>query len=613
MINSKKSLIISKIEEWGTILFFGSAIFVLTFLTQALFLTWLNQFRIEYLLICLPTSGLLTIVFFSLIKRNIKLLPHLNIGVFAVVLLVSLVLIFFPHDSLGGRDEGNYAGQAVMLSKYHSISVPSYLLKTPLAYGSTSQSIIFNQTTPTYVVWLATQKVFFGIEWMLRSNVVFVGLGLCSLFLVSTLITKRSLAFVTVLLFSTCMPFLWFARETMTENIAFFLLWFLILSLFLFIKTKQKYFLIGLFLSSWLFAFTRNEGLFIQIPVLIVLITTLFFRKVTSKKNILFISIVYVCLISMSFLVTNNLNPLSENTNITVTLTQLIPKASSDNYLRLGERLPAFTFQMFSKQNLSLAIYSFIFVMILIISRRKDVVKDKILYIGLLGIISVEFLKIINPSATPEQPWMYRRYLYALLPLGYLSLSILLNTFVKQKLLIVILCAFLATNIVLSSRIITLKNNWSISGKIEEVTRSITTDDFVIIDGYAIGNYYPLAYLAYHKEVRNLYKWWIEVEGWQPKQKRYLGLSYSRLYYLSDNSDATYQDFKLEKINEVKISSRQLQPNCELRSFGRGLGLNIDDLASLPYLDVAIYCSKTNNDISEIDRKIYLYEMQYNN
>lgn len=611
MIDSKKSLIIRKIEEWGTILFFGSAIFVLTFLVQALFLTWLNQFKIEYLLICLPTSGLLTIVFFSLIKSNIKLIPHLNIGVFVVVLLVSLVMMFFPHDTLGGRDEGNYAGQAVILSKYHGISVPSYLLKTPLAYGSPGQSVIFNETTPTYVVWLATQKVFFGIEWMLRSNVVLVGLGLCSLFLVSSLISKRSLAFATVLLFSTCMPFLWFARETMTENLALFLLWFLILSLFLFIKTKQTYFLIGLFLSSWLFAFTRNEGLFIQIPVLLVLITILLVKKIVSRRKILFISMIYTGVIFVSFLVNNNLNPLSENTNVSATLTQLISHAYRGNYLSLGEKLPAFTFQMLSKQNLSLAIYSFIFVMILIIARRKDVVKDKILYIGLLGIISVEFLKIINPSATPEQPWMYRRYLYALLPLGYLSLLILLNTFVKQKLLIVIFCAFLATNIVLSSRIITLKNNWSISGKIEELTRGITTDDFVIIDGFAIGNYYPLTYLAYHKEVRNLYKWWIGVEGWQPKVKKYHGLPYSRLFYLSDNGNATYQDFKLNKVNEVKIFSKQLQSNCELRSFGRELGLNIDDLARLPYLDVVEYCSKTNNDISEIDKIIYFYEMEY--
>lgn len=611
MIDSKNSLIIRKIEEWGTILFFCSAIFVLIFLTQALLLTWLNQFKVEYLLISLSISFILSIVFFSLIKRNIKLLPHLNIGVLAVVLLVSLIIVLFPHDSLGGRDEGTYSGLAIILAKYHSVAVPPYLLKTPLAYGSLDQTI--SLTTPTYVVWLATQKVFFGIEWMLRSNVVLVGLGLCSLFLVSSLITKRSLAFATVLLFSTCMPFLWFSRETMTENLALFLLWFLILSFFLFIKTKQMYFLMGLFLSSWLFAFARNEGLFIQIPVLIVLITTLFFRKVTSKKNILFISIIYVCLISMSFLVTNRFTPLSKNTNITVTLAQLIQKTSSDNYLRLGERMPAFTFQMFSKQNLSLAIYSFILVMILIVSRRKDVAKDKILYICLLWIISVEFLKLINPSATPEQPWMYRRYLYALLPLGYLSLSILLNKFARQKLLIVIFCAFLVTNIVLSSRIITLKNNWSISGKIEELARDISAKDFIIIDGYVLGNYYPLTYLAYHKEVRNIYNWWIEISDWQQEDKKYKGTSYSRLLYLSDDGNATYQDFKLKKINEVKISSRQLQPNCELRSFGRGLGFNINDLGSLPYLDVVIYCSKTNNDISEIDKIVYLYEMEYDN
>lgn len=610
MSDSKKSLTIKKIETWLTIFFFCLAFFVVIFLTQTLFLTWLNQFKFTYILISLVISSLITAIFFRFIKKDIKLIPHLNIAVLLVILLISLILIFFPHDSFGGRDEGMYSGLAIILSKYHNFSVPQYLFKVPLSYGTTNQTLTL--TTPTYVVWLAAQKVLFGVEWMFRSNVILIFLGLCSLFLVSSLITKKSIAFITVLLSSTCMPFLWFSRETMTENMAFFLLWFLILSLFLFIKTKKSYFLISLFLSSWLFSFARREGLFIQIPVLITLAAILLIRKILPKKKIFLISIIYIFLIVLSFYINNGSSPIFGKVSlVSDTLTSFENYVPKTNVISLGDGLPFFVFQMLSKINLSLAVYSFPLIIVLIIFSRKRIVKNNILYICLLGIISVEFLKLINPSVSPEQPWMYRRYLYAVLPFGYLSLLILLNKFIKQKPLVFIVCALLIANMTISSRIITLKNNWQITEKIEKLTQIVSVNDFVIIDGYVLGNYYPSAYLAYHKEVRNLYTWWVDIGDWQPKERKYQGLPYSRLFYLSNNENATYQGFKLKKIDTVEIESRQLQANCELRSFGRELGLNIGDLARLPYLEVVKYCSKVDNEIINLKKKIVLYELFY--
>lgn len=605
-----KKLIIKKIEGWTTIFFFCLAIFVLILLTQTLLLAWLNQFKFTYILISLGISSLFTAIFFRFIKKDIKLIPHLNIAVLLVILLISLILIFFPHDSLGGRDEGMYSGLAIILSKYHNFSVPQYLFKVPLSYGTTNQTLTL--TTPAYVVWLATQKVLFGTEWMLRSNVVLIFLGLCSLFLVSSLITKKSLAFIAIILFSTSMPFLWFSRETMTENMAFFLLWFLILSLFLFIKTKKNYFLVSIFFSSLLFSFSRREGLFLQIPVLVILATVLLIRKIFPKKKVFYILITYISLIVLSFFVNNDFSPIFGKASlVSDTLTSFENYVPKTNIIRLGDGLPFFVFQMLSKINLSLAIYSIPLVMVLIIVGKKKVIKDKILYISLLGIISVEFLKLINPRVSPEQPWMYRRYLYAILPFGYLSLSILLNKFIKQKPLVFIVYALLIANITISSRIITLKNNWQITEKIEKLTQNVSTNDFVIIDGYILGNYYPASFLAYHKEVRNLYNWWIDIGDWQPKEKEYQGLSYSKLFYLSDNENATYKGFKLRKIGEVEVESNQLQSNCELRSFGRELGLNIDDLARLPYFDVIKYCSKVDNEIINLKKKIVLYELFY--
>lgn len=601
--------IIRKFEELATIFILSLSIFLIFYLAQALLLMWLNQFKILYISLSLFISSLLLLFFLFSVKNDAKRIPNVSLVVLSLISLISLILILFPHDSFGGRDEGMYSGLAMILSKHHSISIPSNLVKAPILYGSPDPTISLD--TPVYVVWLATQKILLGVDWMTRSNVVLIFLGLSSLYLVSASVTKKSLSFIIVVLFSTSMPFLWFSRETMTENMAFFLLWFLILSLILFMKTKKTYFILTLFLSSWLFSFTRNEGLFIQIPILIVFTAALLIRKIVPAKKIFFISIIYLFLIVLSFFVNNNFSPLNKNHEVTGSIIALTTQIPKSDIVKLGERIPSFVFHMNSKQNLSIAIYSSFFVLILVLFSKKKVVEDKILYICLFTIVSLEFLKLINPSVTLEQPWMYRRYFYAILPFGYLSLLILLNSLIKKKLLIFITGMLLIVNIILSSKIITLENNWGVTGKIEKLTQNISVNDFVIIDGNVVENYYPDSYLAYHKEIRNLYDWWIDERVWEPKNNKYQGVAYSKLFLLSDSENKSYKDFETKKIGLVEIETKQLQPNCKLSMLRTELGVNTYNTSFFPYFDVKKYCSKSDNEIINLKKKLFLYELLY--
>ena len=217
----------------------------------------------------------------------------------------------------------------------------------------------------------------------------------------------------------------------------------------------------------------------------------------------------------------------------------------------------------------------------------------------------------MNPSATLEQPWMYRRYLYALLPFGYLSFSIVLNSLVKKKVLALIISCLLVVNIMISAKIITHKNNWQITEKIELLARDITTKDLIIIDGQILGNYKPLSYIALNNEIRNLYNWWIEIGDWQPKEKKYQGVPYTRLFLLSNKEYIRYKNFKLVPTGTVDIESKQLQANCELGLLRKELGFETQNFFRLPYSDVIKYCSKVDNNIINIKEKIFLYQMEY--
>lgn len=614
LITIKESIkiVITNIEKYFTIFFFCISIFVIFLLTQTLILTWIGQFKLLYISFSALTLFLLTIFFFFFIKKDMETLPHLNILPLIIILFACLIFIFFPHDTFGGRDEGLFANLSVYLTNHGNLKIPLYLYANP----ADTKPLIGR--LPAYTTWLAIQNMFFGQNWMLRSDVILVALGLICLYLVASFFGGKKIGLITLILYTSCLSFLWLGRETLSENLAFFLLWFLVLLLILFFKTKRNIYLGSLFITSWLFSFTRIEGQFIQIPILLVLISITLITKTTSIKKTFFITLIYILFIASTFLIYNNIaNKKYLEANVSSAISVAKTSLSSisieqNNYLRLIDRLPTFFMQMLIKYNLLFILFSIILATIIIINNKKNSLKNKIYFIGLLIIISPEFIKLINPGISVDQPWLFRRYLYALIPFGYLCLSILLNKIMKRKLLAIIISALFIINIAFSSKIITLKNNWSITKELEKITMNVTTNDVIMIKSYSfLDNYIPVAYLNYQKEIRSLYSDWMEVESnrWLPKEKIFQGIPYKRLYLLSDKESESYKDFKLIKINSVNVKYKQLQYICDLSLLQKDLEFTSYGYLYLPYKDVISYCSKTDNEILNVKKKIFLYEL----
>lgn len=620
-MDNKKNSIIEKIEKWATIFFFCASVFVMILLAQALILTWLGKFEIPYLLPSVFTSLILTIFFFFFVKKDINTLPRLSIYVLIIVLLVSLIGILFPHDTSGGRDEGGYSGIAVMLSKNNNnFLMPSNLFGAPLILNDQLKPTVASVSTPSYMVWLAIHNIFFGFQWLLRGNIPLTILSLCSLYLVSSLFTKKSISLIVVALFSSSLPFLWFMRETMSENLSLFLLWTSMVFFFVFFRTKRNVYLVGLILGMWLFSFTRLEGILIQLTTFLVFSSILLItRTFPLRRKLLTILIYFVIIVSTSLTSKSFAHNSYLNTTIPI-VEHVIKQSISKPYAEpirkeivLADRIPVFAIQMLAKYNLVLILFSILLIVPLLFLDKKRTKEEKIFIIGLLIIISPEYYKFIDPSVTLEQPWMYRRYLYALLPMGYLCFSILTYKLLGQKLWTVLLGVFIIINIFLSSKIITLKNNWGVKEQMEKLTKNISSDDFVIVKNWTVLNdYFPMSFLTYHKEAGTLVREMIVKEEWLPQEHKYKGIPYNKLFFLSDNEDDIFKGFKLLKINSVEVDYKQLKPNCVLYLLNNELGLNIRDYYYLPYSNVTSHCNKTDNEISEIRKKIFLYEMEYN-
>lgn len=607
-------------SEWLTKLFVSAIIFVVILLAQALLLTSLNQLKLVFLIISSFVSILLSILFLYFIKLDIKKLPHLTLPALFIILLISLILIFFPHDTFGGRDEGVYSGLAVYLATHANLHLPSYLETTSMRAGDAKNLF------PAYIVWLAMQKIFLGINWMLRSNVLLIGLGLSSFFLVTNLLGGKKVALISLFLYASCMPFLWFSRETMTENLAFFLLWALILFLFLLLKTKRSIYLFATLICSWLFSATRVEGFLAQFFLIFALLFISATTKTIALKKVSLVILIYFCLVTPYFylnrtsyqanlkdtipilkiLIKKNLPPISSGGTI------IKNKDVTAETIKLGDRIPNFIFNMLAKYNLALALFSIFLLIPIVVFKKKLGPNKNIYFLSLLIVISPELYKFIDPRVTLEQPWLYRRYLYALLPAGYLSLSSILNNLVGRKLLTLLSVSLLIVNIVFSSEIISLRNNWPISEELEKLARNLSPSDFVIIkDEFILNYYYPITFLTYRQSIRSEFPSRYENSDLIPKEKKFKGIPYEKLFLLSDKELEQYQNFRLKMIDSANIKAMQLKQNCELRPLRDQLEIMAHNDYVLPYSEAIGYCSKTDNEIIEVKKKLFLYELIY--
>lgn len=605
-----------KIEQSASVFCYSACFFVISLLSLSIILTLLNQFIFLYVVLSTILAFLLSGVFFFLIKKDSYLFPRLNILAIGIITGVLLIFVFFPHDTFGGRDESLFSNLAVHLAESGSLNFPPYL---------SNETEGIRARLPAYTVWLAIQKLFFGDEWLLRSNVILTGLGLSALYLTGTILGGKITGLLTIILYVSSMPFLWFSRETMTENLAFFLLWSLILFILTVLKTKKLLYLSAAFIAGWLFSLTRVEGFFIQISTLLAIVVVFTLEKLVSYKKLISILIVGCLLILTSFFVIK-LFSFDSYFHESVTDAQANLLNSFSNQLnsnqnqikediKFNERLPSFFLAMLGKYNFILIFFAIFFVVVNALFKKKHHV-DKVYLLTILLIIAPEFIKLFNPGVTIDQPWLYRRYVYALLPFGYICFIFLLNLFKNKKLLVILSIVLFIINITLSNQLLFVKNNWLLINKLKEISKDISKKDFVIIESWTLEYYYPGSFLILQKGVRSAFASTINPKYFFPEKKLFNNVPYEKIFLLTTKEKSVYplinQAIK-NPISFIDVEYAQVIPSCQLNFLGLEEGLaNPYAFDKLSLSSVLKYCSLPVNEIKNHKEKLYLYELIYN-
>jgi hypothetical protein len=377
----------------------------------------------------------------------------------------------------------------------------------------------------------------------------------------------------------------------------------------------------------WLFALCRLEGFFIQFSVILAHFYILFLGKTRNIKNYILVLLIYLIIISSNIFIIKSFSfsPYFENTvkiastNINISLSSLVGKDKSrtintlDNEAKLSERIPFFMFNMLAKYNYVLVLASiFLVCSLIIIYKDKYLNLNRKYFFVILLILLPEFYKFINPGVSLFQPWLYRRYLYALLPFGYICLVTFTQSITNKKrcVSLILFSLFLVINLCLSYKIIFLRNNWMLVDKLNEITNGISSRDIVINDGSLLGNYNPGAFIVLNKEAGNIALSNLKFQDFVPEKKIFNGISYSKIFLLSTKNIERFQPFQIKKESTVEVEYTQLKPSCEIYLLGQDLHLlDIYSWSSFSYSDAVKYCSRPDYDINKYKVKVFLYEL----
>lgn len=372
----------------------------------------------------------------------IKMLSLLDIPekVFILLFIAIALVIALPVEPtvFTGRDQGSIATAAIALSKYHSFRFSSPVVQTFFAaYGPglaynfpgffyTEDGSLLTQFPPAYTAWLGSFYALFGLGGLALGNSVLLALSFLSFYFLLRYFLHRFLSFMGTLLFATSFLPTWFAKFTLTENLAIFLFTFLAFSVIHFRNEGKLLHYIAALSAAGMFFFTRIEGIAL-LPITLVLLAqsrhTRSLWKHYPKKSL----VVPIFLFLLTLLVSlPDMIPFYKT--IGKALRSFLTSPFSSHPIPSMTSSPYSLLLLLSSYGLSIIfIVGFIGIALLIWKKRYDALIPTIIALP-------TFLYLFFPNITFDHPWMLRRYLPTLYPTIVFSAMVgITYLFAKKK------------------------------------------------------------------------------------------------------------------------------------------------------------------------------------
>jgi hypothetical protein len=414
-----------------------------------------------------------------------------------LVLSISTVILWAYYTTptvFSGRDQGSFSQAAALLAQNHKLTFsfpaekqffqiygPGKALNFPGFYYTRSGELV-TQFPIGYISWLAVFYAFCGLAGFTLANAVTFLVFVMSFYLLARKYLRRDFSFLAVFFVLTSFIFAWFFKFTLSENLALALVWFGLLELVTFLETRQRLYLGAALASFVLLLFSRVEAL--AFLIMIAGIFLILFRhpqKIFAAvgKKLGWIMGAMALLYLFSFKV-NFYFYLTVIKGLTASFTS---RASFDpgggHFL-----VPAFyVLKLFS-------IYALIGFLILgILGILYLLWRKKYAWLVPAFVILPSFAYLVHPGISADQPWMLRRYLFAIVPGCILYTAIFLEHFFPKKIYAYILAAFILTaNLLALVPYLAFSPDQNLLPQIKNIAADFNSSDLVLADPLATGD-----------------------------------------------------------------------------------------------------------------------------
>jgi len=480
LILLRSMILIVILYAWLTLLsallgiFYAPAIFALWLLTCILF------YHKKILQLPSPSGNFLTYIF--------------------IIIGFVLTISYFTTPTIfSGRDQGSLSEASIRLAQNHTL-----IQHTPASdvffdiYGRgkalnfpgffyTPDGGLITQFPLPYISFLGGFFGIFGVTGFVIANAILLFIFIVSITAVARnyLNHKYTLIFLAILLTSFSIG--WFAKFTLSENIASMLLWSAF-ALYFPLKKSPSLSTYFIFLSAIsLLLFSRIEGIWFFIIFLILIFRNKSIKQFVKKDiwwrlafplTILFVISCTVLIMNMPFFITMataSTNATSDITNSSNIIDKLI--------------------YLFSTYTL----YGLLFPLLLtcitgIISIRYKKYRQLMLPVLIILPLTIYYF---FPQISSDHPWMLRRFVFALLPATIL-ISIAFISYIKPSNLFKHVAKYLILSILLIANLftfftfITYSENSTLQKQITELSKDFGNNDLILIDKNAAASGWSL-------------------------------------------------------------------------------------------------------------------------
>jgi len=415
-------------------------------------------------------------------------------------LLISIIFIFtisvayFSEPTIfSGRDQGSIAQASAQLAQNHSavqhspeitaffdIYKKGKALNFP-GFFYTADGGLITQFPLPYIAFLSGFFGLFGINGFIVANSILLFTFLVSIVSIARLYLNRNYTLFFLFLLLSSFSFGWFAKFTLSENLANTLLFG---ALFLYLTLRQssnirsfQYFLF--FATISLLLFTRIEGWWFFIAFIILALKDKNIFSFVKKDlwwrgvfvlTLLFVTACAVFIVNMPFFITMAKALLHSTSDISNS------SSFTDKILYL--------FSIYAMYGLLLPLVISIFALPPAIKNPRF--SSLKVFLFLIAPLTVYYL---FPNISSDHPWMLRRFVFALLPITLLISTIFISKtklpeFAKYAILSIILLANLPAFLLF----FTYTPNTTLLTQLDTVTRNFTSKDLVLVDKDTTGS-----------------------------------------------------------------------------------------------------------------------------